>query len=428
MYIILSTNIDTLKERNLQSKDSEISVAVLESDLQKGLSEPKLYAFRYGMTYDPNNEFKPNIEGNHKLKPELIEEYYKQLDTARAKLSTLQTVFGGKNITGTVEIEELKQALYRASNELVEKKMVIEELRKEIVSSKPKAVQNNSQMDQLENMIKTMANVMPQTINIVVNEKKIGEMKKQVLHEEFEQVLQYIADNEPVYLHGPAGTGKSHIAQQVADALQLEFFPTQAISQEYKLTGFIDANGNFQETQFYKAFKNGGLFMIDEIDASHPDVLINVNTALAQGYFDFPNGKIDAHPDFRIITAGNTVGTGADLQYTGRYQLDASTLDRFFMVEINYSPAIEMEIAQGKTDLVEFAHIVRETAQENGINLLFSYRSIGRLAKMGDKMDLTKLLQQALLKGMAKDDIKMLVRNINIDSNNKYFKALKQAS
>lgn len=73
------------------------------------------------------------------------------------------------------------------------------------------------------------------------------------------------------------------------------------------------------------------------MDASAPEVLIHLNAALANGYFDFPNGKVYAHEDFRVVGAGNTTGQGADAQYTGRTQLDASSLDRFKLVEVNYN-------------------------------------------------------------------------------------------
>jgi MoxR-like ATPase len=185
---------------------------------------------------------------------------------------------------------------------------------------------------------------------------------------------------------------------------------------------------DFKETAFYKAFKYGGLFMIDEIDASHPDVLVIINTAIAQRYFTFHGEFVRAHENFRIIAAGNTVGTGADAQYTGRYQLDASTLDRFFIIEIKYDINIEMSITNNDSELVEFARKVREAAEIAGISILFSYRSLGRISKMQDKMDLVKLLKIALLKGIAADDVKILYRNMGIESSNKYFKALKKAA
>ena len=116
-----------------------------------------------------------------------------------------------------------------------------------------------------------------------------------VTHEKFETILKFVANNEPVFLAGPAGSGKNVICKQVAEALGLKFYFTNAVTQEYKLTGFTDANGNYQPTQFFKAFTEGGVFMLDEMDASIPEVLIILNAAIANGYFDFPApiGKVN---------------------------------------------------------------------------------------------------------------------------------------
>ena len=46
-----------------------------------------------------------------------------------------------------------------------------------------------------------------------------------------------------------------------------------------------------------------------------------------------------------IIAAANTFGTGADLMYAGRNQLDAATLDRFYVVKMDYDEALEQDIS-----------------------------------------------------------------------------------
>ena len=102
-----------------------------------------------------------------------------------------------------------------------------------------------------------------------------------VQHEKFETIFKFVSLDEPVFLEGPAGSGKNVICQQVAKALGLNFYFSNAVTQEYKITGFTDANGTFHESQFYKAFKNGGLFMLDEMDASTPEVLVILNAAIA---------------------------------------------------------------------------------------------------------------------------------------------------
>ena len=248
-----------------------------------------------------------------------------------------------------------------------------------------------------------------------------------VQHSKFETVLKFVANNEPVYLTGPAGSGKNVICKQVADALGLDFYFTNAVTQEYKLTGFTDANGHFHESQFYKAFVNGGVFMLDEMDASIPEVLIILNAAIANRYFDFPApiGKVNAHENFRVIAAGNTLGHGADANYVGRNTLDAASLDRFAMIEIDYDNRIALNVTNNNTTLVVFCNNFRKAAEKNGLQVIVSYRAMSRMAKMESMMDAKELLKTCLVKGLEKDDLKMLIQSFSGEPS-KYLTALKE--
>lgn len=250
---------------------------------------------------------------------------------------------------------------------------------------------------------------------------------KGIQHEKFETVLKFVANNEPVYLAGPAGSGKNVICKQVADALGLDFYFTNAVTQEYKLTGFTDANGHYQETQFYKAFTNGGLFMLDEMDASIPEVLIILNAAIANRHFDFPApvGKVEAHPDFRVVAAGNTLGHGADAEYVGRNQLDGASLDRFAMIEVDYDNRIALGVTNNNNALVSFCNNIRKAAHKNGLQMIISYRAMSRMAKMESLLDTKELLKTCLIKGLEKDDLKMLVGSYSGEGS-KYLTALKE--
>lgn len=227
----------------------------------------------------------------------------------------------------------------------------------------------------------------------------------QVRHEKYQQILTCINNDIPVYLYGPAGSGKNHTLKQIAEELELDFYFTNSVQQEYKITGFIDAGGTYHETEFYKAFKDGGLFFLDEIDASIPEVLVLLNAAIANRYFEFPNGKIDAHEDFRIVAAGNTVGDGANEQYTGRLQLDQATLDRFVLIEFDYSIRIERAMAKGNMELVNFIRGLRKQADDKGIRATFSYRCIATIVKLEGKMELKEIMAIAVMKGFDKDTV-----------------------
>ena len=264
-----------------------------------------------------------------------------------------------------------------------------------------------------------------------VEEKKVVEKNKKIVkdvtgkeirHKEYETIKTCLEANVPVYLTGPAGSGKNYTIKEIAKDLGLEFYFTNSVQQEYKLTGFIDAGGVYHETEFYKAFKNGGLFFLDELDASIPEVLILLNAAIANGYFEFPNGKIDANENFRVIAAGNTVGTGADEQYTGRMVIDSATMDRFVIIEFNYDENVELKIANGDKDLIDFVHSLREQSNKFDMNYIFSYRCIEYITKLINVMNVEKVLTISVFKGMSKDEIRMF--NFNFD--NKYVKAARK--
>ena len=57
-----------------------------------------------------------------------------------------------------------------------------------------------------------------------------------------------------------------------------------------------------------------------------------------------------------------------------------------------------------------------------------SYRSIARIADFQDMFSLEEIMEMAVIKGIATDDVLMLASNMKIDSKNKYFKAFKAAA
>ena len=277
-----------------------------------------------------------------------------------------------------------------------------------------------------EELAKLPAPAADNTVKTVLEVKTPSGVKKleQVQHEKFSEVLAVVNAGEPVYLYGPAGTGKSHIASTVAKVLGLDFYMCNCVTQEFKLTGFVDANGKYQETSFYKAFSQGGIFFLDELDGSTPEALININTALANKYFDFPGvGRVEAHENFRCIAAGNTLGTGADSQYTGRFSLDAASMDRFYFIHIDYSQDIEKAISGGDLKLVSFAHQWREACEKCGVQALFTYRSINRIATLKEVIPLADVLQGSLLKGLDIDTLSTLYGCMKDNLRNDYIAA-----
>ena len=250
---------------------------------------------------------------------------------------------------------------------------------------------------------------------------------EEATHEKFEEVLRMVHLDIPVYLTGKAGTGKNVICKQVAKALGLDFYFTNAVTQEYKLTGFIDANGKYHNTQFYDAFTKGGLFFLDEMDASVPETLIILNAAIANRYFDFPTGRVDANPNFRVIAAGNTRMTGATLEYTARQMQDTSFKNRFFFATVTYDRSVFLAITGGDEEIVNFGEDLRMAARTTGISQLFSYRQASDLATLQAccRNDDAYLLRGSVLQEKTVDDAVNLYEHLN-NKANRWAKAMKK--
>lgn len=252
--------------------------------------------------------------------------------------------------------------------------------------------------------------------------EKPNTASENVKHKEYDTIKACIENDVPVYLCGKAGTGKNYTLEQISWDLGLDFYFTNSIQQEYKLTGFIDAGGKYHETEFYKAFKNGGIFFLDEIDASIPEILVLLNAAIANKYFEFPNGRINAHENFRVVAAGNTVGSGADEIYTGRLVLDQATLDRFVIINFDYDERVELSLAKGNQELVDFVHELRKQADSMGLRATFSYRCIITVTKLEKVLGIAKVLEISVFKGMERDTINSFTAN----TGNKYFQELRK--
>ena len=246
-----------------------------------------------------------------------------------------------------------------------------------------------------------------------------------IFHKDFEKICKIVESNIPLMLVGGAGAGKNYTLEQVAQALDLTFYTTNAVNQDYKLTGFIDANGKYHETEFYKAFTKGGMFFLDEIDASCPEALVTLNSAIANKYFDFPTGRVTAHKDFRVVCAGNTYGTGADMVYVGRNVLDGATLDRFVVLEFDYDEEVEKQLAYDN-DLFKFIRDLRQAINKAGLRYIVSMRALINSTKLLEiGIDKQSILRTTIVKNMQKDDLNTVINKLEITDSD-WFKEIKR--
>lgn len=219
----------------------------------------------------------------------------------------------------------------------------------------------------------------------------VGDVKTEVSgvqHKEFEDVLKRVAAGMQMYLVGDMGTGKTRMAENIAEALGLPFYSISVCAQtsEVKFFGYMDATGNYVRTLFREAYENGGVFLVDEIDNGNANVLAALNASLAGNICAFPDGMVKRHKDFRCIAAANTFGMGASAQFVGRCKLDESTLDRFQHREIGYDTDLETALFGG--ELVKRIVSIREKYKNERVSIsMRAYERVLKLMSIGLSMD-----------------------------------------
>lgn len=245
---------------------------------------------------------------------------------------------------------------------------------------------------------------------VTVNDAKSNETKDMgIQHFQFPTLLKAMqartADGYRlnIWLVGPAGTGKTTAAKKCAEALGLDFYFTGSIDTEYKLLGFVDAQGRCIKTAFRKAYTEGGVFLFDECDSSLPPALLAFNAALANGECAFPDGVLDRHKDFVCIAAANTWGLGATSDYVGRLKADAAFLDRFAQLEWAVDESLELATV-GNDAWVKKVQSWRRQAREKGIKVVISPRaSYFGASLLATGMDEKQVVAMTVRKALTED-------------------------
>ncbi|MFG2088562.1 AAA family ATPase [Spirillospora sp. NPDC048824] len=293
-------------------------------------------------------------------------------------------------LAAEAEARTLKKAHEAVEEELKDAWEALEEAREEVTRSAARFARDEAVRAVAETVAETVPPVVEVRVAGAPGPVRVGGHT----HAVFPDVVLALGAGCHVLLVGPAGTGKSMMAQQAAEAFGQEFHalslgPTTPMS---KIFGYYDAHGRYHATPFRRAFEDGGLMLLDELDSGHPGLLAELNQALSIGSCAFADGMVAAHPDFHLIATANTYGTGGDRRYVGRQALDAATLDRFIVIDVPVDEELEERIALAHApdrpdearQVIGEVRRLRATAAEKRLPVMFSPRA---------SIDAAKLLQ-----------------------------------
>lgn len=154
---------------------------------------------------------------------------------------------------------------------------------------------------------------------------------------------------EPLWITGPTGCGKTEVALQLAAGLNA---PTVVVTGRRDMEPadvlgkihLVDGSTKFIPGHVVEAYQNGGVIILDEIDANSPEVGVSFHRMLEKKPLLLDDGSI-VYPAARtlIIATANTRGDGEGGDaYTGTSVFNLATLNRFEKWIVNY-PAPEVE-------------------------------------------------------------------------------------
>ena len=235
-------------------------------------------------------------------------------------------------------------------------------------------------------MVKLLEGMRPveRVITVVKGEKR--ELPEgAIVHGKFEEVLQLVSLGMHVMLVGPAGSGKTHMAKMIADALGVPFSATAVTLGTTKADIFgtmlpLGEAGRFEYVQspFMQAFENGGLHLLDEIDKFDPNMGALTNMPLSNRVATLPQ-RPDApvafsSDTFYAMSTANTFGGGTDGQFAGSIRQDVASTDRWMKVFIDYDKNTEERLIN--KEVLAWGRKFRELLNTNGMPRFLSTRAM----------------------------------------------------
>ena len=222
-------------------------------------------------------------------------------------------------------------------------------------------------------------------------------------------VVWFLNPQEPLYVFGPTGCGKTSCIKQLAARLNYPVFEVTGHGRlEFAdLVGHLTVkNGSmtFEYGPLALAMRYGAIILLNEIDLTSPEIAAGLNSVLDGSPLCIAeNGGelIMPHPMFRLVATANTNGGGDDTGlYQGTQRQNLAWLDRFTICEVGY-PSAEVEkrlLARRFPSLpeslcatmVDYANEVRKLLMgesstsnlTNAIEVTFSTRSLLRWADL----------------------------------------------
>ena len=152
----------------------------------------------------------------------------------------------------------------------------------------------------------------------------------------------------PVYIWGVSGVGKTLQIEQACANHKKPFFRCQITKDtcnEDLIGSYSLINGNtvWIDGPVLKAYKSGGILLLDEIDLNSSLMILQVVLENKPIYVQQTGELIYPSEGFNVFATGNTKGDGSDSRYVGTSVLNDAFLERFVTIVEQKIPTIAQE-------------------------------------------------------------------------------------
>lgn len=221
-------------------------------------------------------------------------------------------------------------------------------------------------------------------------------------------VLIGLITNRPTLVHGPTGTGKSSLIEQVCARLN---YPVMRVNHHadmytYDILGQKKVEGGrtlYEYGPLPQAMRAPTVLILDEWDALNPEIGLQYQSVLEKKHTGTLGSlvltandceRVESHPQFRIVATSNTAGLGDDSgHYQGTQHQNLAFVSRFLLrVQLNYlTPEHEANVLLKRVpdltekearSLAKVAKLIREQHQAGKLDVPFSIRDLINWAEL----------------------------------------------
>lgn len=199
---------------------------------------------------------------------------------------------------------------------------------------------------------------------------------------DYYRILDDVIGGKNVFLVGGAGTGKTTLAEKVAESLNRKHqtINCNQWTSPLEVLGGETMEG-YRDGKLTIAWREGQVLILDELPKLDPNTAGILNEALAKSgqpdaVIQTPAGvPISKHGDFAVIATGNIFPNIEDVAYGANNKQDLSLLDRFVgcVYTIEENPDLEQGITRNMM-IWSIAHRLRKEIKDKQYESQISLR------------------------------------------------------